>query len=189
MRLVMAPARARPPSESYASPAAISSAPRFAYPMPSCRYALVTSPILRVGKSAKQIEMSIAVMTNSHTLANFPTSKVRLSSPRNFSRLIEARLHDELSRWTYSAHGLDVVIRPDSGQVCHPLIVSSYWMPGSAQAHAAWHNLSHKACALTVSITSPVNRARRPNSPPPSTSRMNSSVTRTELLAFWYCTE
>ena len=31
--------------------------------------------------------------------------------------------------------------------------------------------------------------ARSPNSVPSSTARMNSSVTRTELLAFWYCTE
>src|SRR6188472_2513081 len=38
-------------------------------------------------------------------------------------------------------------------------------------------------------MTSPVERARRPNSVSCSTARMNSSVTRTELLAFWYCTE
>ena len=38
-------------------------------------------------------------------------------------------------------------------------------------------------------MTSPVLRARRPNSRPSSTARMNSSLTRTELLAFWYCTE
>jgi hypothetical protein len=38
----------------------------------------------------------------------------------------------------YSEHGLDAVIRPVSGLVCQSLIVSSYWMPGSAQAQAAW---------------------------------------------------
>src|SRR6476620_4910339 len=38
-------------------------------------------------------------------------------------------------------------------------------------------------------MTSPVERARSPNSVPCSTERMNSSVTRTELLAFWYWTE
>ena len=38
----------------------------------------------------------------------------------------------------YSLHGLDAVIRPDSGQVCQSLIVSSYWMPGSAHSQAAW---------------------------------------------------
>ena len=38
-------------------------------------------------------------------------------------------------------------------------------------------------------MTSPVLRPRRPNSVPSSTARMNSSLTRTELLAFWYWTE
>src|SRR5687767_5078811 len=38
-------------------------------------------------------------------------------------------------------------------------------------------------------MTSPVPRERRPNPVPSSTARMNSSETRTELLAFWYCTE
>ena len=38
----------------------------------------------------------------------------------------------------YSLHGLDAVIRPDSGQVCQSLIVPSYWMPGSAHSQAAW---------------------------------------------------
>src|SRR6476660_3121164 len=38
-------------------------------------------------------------------------------------------------------------------------------------------------------MTSPVERARSPNSVPCSTARMHSSVTRTELLAFWYWTQ
>src|SRR4051812_32718006 len=140
-----------------------------------------------VGKSAKQIEMSIAVMTNSTALANVAASKVS-SSLRNFSRLSEARLHEELSRCMYSLHGLEAVMRPDSGQVCQSLIVPSYWMPGSAQSHAACAILRNSALASTVSMTSPVCRARRPNGLPSSTARMNSSLTRTELLAFWYWT-
>src|SRR5687768_12332518 len=40
-----------------------------------------------------------------------------------------------------------------------------------------------------VSMTWPSRRPRRPNSLPSSTARMNSSLTRTELLAFWYWTE
>ncbi len=86
----------------------------------------------------------------------------------------------------YSEHGLDAVIRPVSGLVCQSLIVSSYCRPGSAQAHAASLILVNSSRASTVSMTSPVPRERRPNSVPSSTARMNSSVTRTELLAFWY---
>ncbi len=89
----------------------------------------------------------------------------------------------------YSEHGLDAVIRPVSGLVCQSLIVSSYCRPGSAQAHAASLILVNSSRASTVSITSPVPRARSPNSVPSSTARMNSSLTRTELLAFWYWTE
>src|SRR4051795_7659010 len=156
--------------------------------MPSWRNRRVVSPIASVGKSAKQMEMSIAVMMNSTALANSGASKVS-SSFRNFIRLSDARLHDELSRCMYSLHGLDAVIRPVSGQVCQSLIVPSYWTPGSAQPQAASAILRNSSLASTVSMTSPVLRPRRPNSLPSSTARMNSSLTRTELLAFWYCTD
>ena len=111
-----------------------------------------------------------------------------LSSLRNFIRFSDARLHDVLSRLMYSEHGLDAVIRPVSGLVCQSLMVSSYWMPGSAHSHAAWATLWNRSLASTVSMTSCVLRARSPNSLPSSTARMNSSLTRTELFAFWYCT-
>src|SRR3954467_9096154 len=155
--------------------------------MPSWRYARVVSPIACVGKSAKQMEMSIAVMISSTAFANFGASNVS-SSFRNFIRLSDARLHDELSSDMYSEHGLDAVMRPVSGLVCQSLIVSSYWMPGSAHSHAACAILRNSDLASTVSMTSPVLRPRRPNSDPDSTARMNSSLTRTELLAFWYWT-
>ena len=132
--------------------------------------------------------MSIAVMISSTAFSNFSASKVS-SSRRNFSRLRLARLQELLSRLMYSEHGLDAVIRPVSGLVCQSLIVSSYWMPGSAQAHAAWAILPNSSRASTVSITRLSVRARSPNGSPSSTARMNSSVTRTELLAFWYWTE
>src|SRR3954471_12066587 len=133
------------------------------------------------------MEMSIAVMMTSTALANSFASNVP-SSRRNFIRFSDARLHDELSSDMYSLHGLDAVIRPVSGLVCQSLIVSSYWMPGSAHSHAAVASLVQSDLASTVSMTSPVARAFRPNSVPFSTARMNSSVTRTELLAFWYWT-
>src|SRR3954447_9464288 len=156
--------------------------------MPSWRYARVVSPMASVGKSAKQIEMSIAVMMNSTALAKRSESNVS-SSLRNFMRLSDARLHEELSRCMYSLHGFEAVIRPLSGQVCQSLIVPSYWMPGSAHPQAASAILRNRPLASTVSMTSPVLRPRRPNSLSSSTARMNSSVTRTELLAFWYWTD
>src|SRR5687768_1593953 len=132
--------------------------------------------------------MSIAVMISSTAFANSGASKVS-SSLRNFSRFSDARLHEELSRDMYSEHGLDAVIRPVSGLVCQSLIVSSYCRPGSAHSHAALAILVKSSRASTSSMTSPVPRARSPNVVPSSTARMNSSVTRTELLAFWYWTE
>src|SRR3954471_18756192 len=155
--------------------------------MPSWRYFRVVSPMGSVGKSAKQMEMSIAVMTSSTTLANVAPSNDP-SSCRNFSRFSDARLHEELSRDMYSEHGLDAVIRPVSGLVCQSLMMSSYWMPGSGHSQAASAILRNSSRASTVSMTSPVLRARSPNSVPSSTAFMNSSLTRTELLAFWYWT-
>src|SRR6202034_2472407 len=107
---------------------------------------------------------------------------------RNFSKLMLARLHEELSRWRYSLHGLLAVIRPDSGQVCQSLIVPSYWMPGSAHSQAALAIFPRSSFASTCATGSPVVRAARSNAVRDSTARMNSSETRTELLAFWYWT-
>src|SRR6266581_3893451 len=133
------------------------------------------------------MEMSIAVMISSTIWAKRSASNVS-SSRRNFSRLMLARLQDELSKWTYSEHGLLAVIRPDSGQVCQSLIVSSYWIPGSAHSHAAAAIWRNRSLALTVLTTSPVCLASRSKSWSSSTECMNSSETRTELLAFWYWT-
>src|SRR4051794_33385125 len=131
--------------------------------------------------------MSIAVMMSSTALANSGASKVS-SSLRNFSRFRLARLHEELSSDMYSEHGLDAVIRPVSGLVCQSLIVSSYCRPGSAHSHAAWLIFLNRSRASTMSMTSPSVRERRAKAAPSSTARMNSSETRTELLAFWYWT-
>src|SRR5680860_1840008 len=114
-----------------------------------------------VGKSAKQIEMSIAVMITSTAFANSGASKVS-SSLRNFNRFSDARLHEELSSERYSLQGLDAVIRPVSGFVCQSLMVSSYCRPGSAHSHDAFAILVNSSRASTSSITSPVPRALRP---------------------------
>src|SRR4051794_16475771 len=72
----------------------------------------------------------------STTWLNVSTSSVP-SARRNFMRLSDARLHAESSMLIYSAQGLDALIRPVFGFVCHWLIVVSYCTPGSAQRHAA----------------------------------------------------
>ena len=107
----------------------------------------MVSPIASVGKSAKQIEMSIAVMISSTACSNCSASNVS-SSRRNFSRFRLARLQEQLSRLMYSEHGLDAVIRPVSGLVCQSLMVSSYWMPGSAHSQAAIGDLAEQLASV-----------------------------------------
>src|SRR4051812_10640732 len=113
------------------------------------------------------------------------TSKLP-SARRNFMRLIDARLHALSSTCMYSLHGFDALMRPEFGDVCQSLIVVSYWTPGSAQRHAASAISRMSSRASVVSTTAPSTRAVSCHSSPFSTARMNSSVTRTELLAFWY---
>src|SRR5829696_1771237 len=111
------------------------------------------------------------------------------SGLRNFIRLREARLQAESSIDMYSEQGFEAVIGPVFGSVCHLLIVVSYWTPGSAHCQAASAIWSIRSRALTVLIGLPSTRAIRSQSSSFSTAFMNSSVTRTELLAFWNWTE
>ena len=86
-------------------------------------------------------------------------------------------------------HGLLPLIRPALGAVCHWLMVVSNCMPGSAHSQAAlaiWRNRSR---ARTVRTGVPSIRPSRSQSASSRTACMNSSVTRTELLAFWYWME
>src|SRR5918997_3369886 len=124
----------------------------------------------------------------STTCSKVSTSKLP-SSRRNFMRLSEARLHAESSTCRYSEHGLEVVIRPEFGQVCQSLIVVSYWTPGSAHFQAASAIWPRTSRARWVSIASPVVRAVSSQSSSRSARSMNSSERRTELLAFWYWIE
>src|SRR5436305_14539671 len=89
----------------------------------------------------------------------------------------------------YSEHGLDALMRPEFGHVCHELIVVSYCMPGSAHCQAASAIWRSRSRAETVSTTVPSVRAVRFQSAPVSAASMNASVTRTELFAFWYWIE
>src|SRR3954464_5475462 len=100
-----------------------------------------------------------------------------------------ARLHAELSRCMYSEHGLLALIRPVFDAVCQRLIVVSYCMPGSAHSHADCEICCIRSRALSVLIGSPVCTAFSVQSRSSTTACMKSSVTRTELLAFWYWIE
>src|SRR5690625_2751776 len=127
----------------------MSRAPRLAYPMPSWRKSRVVCPIASVGKSAKQMEMSIAVMTSS-TICSYRVMSNVPSSPQNFSRLSEARLHEELSSDMYSEHGLEAVMRPCSGVVCQSLIVLSYCRPGSNTGASPPPTRARSTCRWTT---------------------------------------
>src|SRR5437588_5656634 len=111
------------------------------------------------------------------------------SSWRNCSRFSAARLRAELSRCMSSLHGLDALMRPLAGHVCHSLMVVSYCMPGSAHSHAACAMSRIRSRARTVSSGSPVFTAFSFQSWSFRYACMNSSATRTELLAFWYWME
>ena len=89
----------------------------------------------------------------------------------------------------YSLHGFEPLMRPVLAAVCQWLIVVSNCMPGSAHSHAACEIWRMRSRALTVRTTEPSMTARRFQSASSTTACMNSSVTRTELLAFWYWTD
>src|SRR5690606_32981541 len=95
------------------------------------------------------------------------------------------RLHAVSSRNMYSEHGLDARIGPDCGQVCQSLMVVWNWIPGSAEAQAAWPIWSQRSRAFTAFTTLPVGRAVSSQSLSSSTAPRNPSVTRTELFEFW----
>src|ERR1700739_1282180 len=104
---------------------------------------------------------------------------------RNFRRLNEARLQAESSRNMYSEQGLDALMRPVFLLVCQRLIVESNCIPGSphCQVASAMVCISARARSSFTGFLSLTVRVEKVESV--STARMNSSVTRTELLAFW----
>src|SRR3954469_5557648 len=156
--------------------------------MPSWRKSRALRPISSVGYEDGETTISWARITTSTACSNASTSKLP-SSRRNFMRFSDARLHAESSTCMYSEHGLDALIRPEFGQVCHSLIVVSYWTPGSAQRQAASAIWSSTSRAGRVSVTEPSLRAVSSQSSARSARSMNSFETRTELLAFWYWIE
>src|SRR5580692_9921983 len=104
---------------------------------------------------------------------------------RNFSRLKLARLQAESSRNIYSLHGFDALIRAVFLLVCQRLMVVSYCMPGSPHCQVASAMVCIRSRALYSLMGFLSLTVRVVKVPSVSTARMNSSVTRTELLAFW----
>src|ERR1039458_455665 len=104
---------------------------------------------------------------------------------RNFSRLKLARLQAESSRNMYSLHGLEALMRAVFLLVCQRLMVVSYCMPGSPHCQVASAILVIRSRARYSFTGSRPFTIRVQNVPSDSTACMNSSVTRTELLAFW----
>src|SRR5271165_2542196 len=103
----------------------------------------------------------------------------------NFSRLKLARLQAELSRNMYSEQGFDALIRAVFLLVCHLLMVVSNCSPGSPHSHVALAILCMMSRALYSVTSLPSFTAFVQNFSSCSYARMNSSLTRTELLAFW----
>src|SRR5262245_2007544 len=130
-------------------------------------------------------------MKNSrHAALNRSASNVAAApsfpATRNFIRLMLAKLQAVLSRNMYSLHGLLALIRPLLGQVCQLLIVVSYCTPGSpqCQAQSAMRDRSSRAGHEGPSRSGSVNQCVV-HFWSAFTACMNSSVTRTERLAFW----
>src|SRR3954463_14851880 len=103
----------------------------------------------------------------------------------NFIRFKLARLQAESSRNMYSEQGFDALMRAVFFDVCHLLIVVSYCMPGSPHCHVASAILRMMSRAGYVPMTRPSRMALVENSASRWKACMNSSFTRTELLAFW----
>src|ERR1700735_1014059 len=128
--------------------------------------------------------MSIAVMRMPMAWRYDAMSKLPAWST-NFIRLKEARLQAELSRNMYSEQGFDALMRPEFFEVCHRLIVVSYCIPGSPHCQVASAILFIRSRARYSFTTSRPFTVRVANVPSLSTACINSSVTRTELFAFW----
>src|ERR1700729_1031774 len=80
--------------------------------------------------------------------------------------------------------GLEALMEPLLGQVCHWLMVSSYWTPGSAQRQAAKAICSHRSRAGRDLATLPLVRQVRFQLVSSSTALKKRLGMRTELLEF-----
>src|SRR5690242_5904970 len=127
-------------------------------------------------------------MVTSTACLNPSTSNAPLG-PMNFIRFSDARLQAVSSRNMYSEHGFEALMRAVALQVCQRFTVESYCMPGSPQCQADSEIFFSKSRARSFSAGEPSVTLRVHQSRSASTACMNSSVTRTEWLAFWKKTE
>src|SRR5579864_8212343 len=139
--------------------------------------------ICSVGYPALSTRISCAVIRMSTAWRYDSTSNVPLGA--NLRRFRLARLQALSSRNMYSLHGLLALMRAVFLLVCQRFTVVSYCIPGSPQCHVASEIFSRSSLALKVWTTDPSCTARVENSVSRTTAYMKSSVTRTELFAFW----
>src|SRR4029078_8239500 len=118
----------------------------------------------RLGNDAMSTLISSTIVQRRTAWRKFSSSNWA-SVEKKWARLSEARLHAVSSRNIYSEQGLEALIRPSSGHVCHSLMIVSYCVPGSAQIHAAHAIVSQRSRALMVLETLPSTRRLSCQSP------------------------
>src|SRR5581483_5143583 len=128
--------------------------------------------------------ISCASVTVSQARRNASTSNSP-PGPTNFMRFSDARLQAESSRNMYSEQGLEALMRPDALEVCQRLTVVSNCIPGSPHCQVASAICFKTSLALRRRMGWPLTTERVHQSAPAAAASMNSSVARTELLAFW----
>src|SRR4029077_13029724 len=138
-----------------------------------------------VGYEQLSTSISCAEITMSQACRKFSTSNELSSALKNFIKSSEAKLQALSSINMYSLHGFDALIRCVVLTGFQRLIVVSYCIPGSPQTQAASEIFPISSRALYLRWGLPVMTSLVHHSPSSSTVFMNSSVTRTEWLAFW----
>ena len=104
-------------------------------PRPSVLNLWLLSRIVSEGYELSSTMISLAVVAISQAWMKSSTRKCRPSAKR--STFSDDRLQAVSSRNMYSEHGFEALMGPDSGQVCHLLVVVSNWTPGSPQTQVA----------------------------------------------------
>src|SRR5580658_519102 len=137
-----------------------------------------------LGNWAISTEISSTTVHKEQVYWKPSTSKMFVSSSKKRRRFTDARLQAVLSRNMYSEQGLEARMRPPLGQVCHSLMVVSYWVPGSAQRHAAYAIWFHSSFAGILFIILPSLLAFKSQSSLLDSFSKKSFDIRIELLEF-----